>query len=217
MRSSESIDQLATALAKAQGLMANATLNKVNPHFKSKYADLAAIREAVTQPLAQQGLSIVQLVGSDENGSFLTTRLMHMSGQWVESVHPLPTTAKAQEFGSALTYARRYSLAAICGISAEEDDDANAANEAPMQTQRVPARTASPAPKEGAKTTAEQWAKAASTTIRTLSSAAAIRAWESANEERMTKLRGIDKKMHEDLEALIGEMRAKTNFGIAAE
>lgn len=220
MRSSEQIDQLATALAKAQGIMANAVINKVNPHFKSKYADLAAIREAVMQPLAQNGIAIVQLVGSDENGAFLTTRLVHASGQWIESIHPLPTTAKPQEFGSALTYARRYSLAAICGISAEEDDDANNASE-PMQTVRAPSptppRVAAPAPKDATSTAAE-WAKNQTTVIRTLSSVQALADWEKKNDATLKRLEKAAPEAADALFDVIREARSKlTNFGIAAE
>lgn len=144
MRTSENINELAAALAKAQAKIENAPLNKSNPHFKSKYADLAAIREAVTKPLTDQGLSYVQMTGKDDAGQFvLFTRLMHTSGQWLESVYPLPVSVdKQQAMGSAITYARRYSLAAVCGVAAEEDDDGNAAsqrNGAPAQQQ--PART----------------------------------------------------------------------------
>lgn len=216
---SEQIDQLATALAKAQGLMANATLNKINPHFKSKYADLAAIRDAVIGPLAQQGIAVVQLVGSDETGAFLSTRLIHSSGQWIESLHPLPATAKPQEFGSALTYARRYSLATICGIAAEEDDDANSAGHEPMSTARPPAlpKTAAPQSKT-ANSTAAEWAKNQTAIVRALTSVTAIADWEKKNDATMSRLKTADPAAHMALEDLIGEMRLQVrNFGMAAE
>lgn len=218
MRSSENIDAIAGALAKAQGIMANAVINKTNPHFKSKYADLAAIREAVSSPLAQNGIAVVQVIDSDESGSFLVTRLVHSSGQWVESLHPLPATAKPQEFGSALTYARRYSLAAICGISAEEDDDANAANDTSMQTQRAPAPRAAAPQSKTAADPATEWAQNQTAVIRTLSSVKAIADWEAKNDTILTKLKKVSPKAADDIETLLGEMRAKArNFGIAAE
>jgi hypothetical protein len=130
MKTSEAIDQLAKALAAAQGEIKNATLNKVNPHFKSKYADLAAIRDAVVPSLAKHGIAVTQGTGSDGSGlaMLLFTRLLHQSGQWIECAYPMTAdVSMPQKMGSALTYARRYSLAAICGIAAEEDDDANAA------------------------------------------------------------------------------------------
>lgn len=216
MRSSENLNELATALAKAQGKMSNATLNKQNTHFKNKYADLAAIRDAVTLPLASEGIAVMQTIGSDEGGSFLTTRMIHTSGQWVESVHPLPASAKPQEFGSALTYARRYSLAAICGISAEEDDDGGATVE-PMNTTRPPQRTAAPQSKT-ATSPAEEWAGKQSTVIRTLESVQAIDDWIKKNDAHLTRLAKADKKSADALDDLLSEMRAKArNFGIAAE
>lgn len=211
MRSSETLNELAAALAKAQGLMSNATLNKVNPHFRSKYADLAAIRDAVTVPLASNGLAVVQIIGSDEHGAFLTTRMVHASGQWIESIHPLPNSAKPQEFGSALTYARRYSLAALCGISAEEDDDANGANETRVETTRTPqqqSRTATPQPKNG-KTTTEGWVSQVSERIKTFKTERQIDDWIAANEANLSRLRGADAKLADDLDGLILERRGE--------
>lgn len=130
MRTSESIAELAKALAAAQGEMKNAKLNKVNPHFKSRYADLAEIRDTVTPALSKNGLSIAQGTDMTDSGLVVVTRLMHVSGQWIESRYPIAID-KPQAMGSAYTYAKRYSLAAICNIAADEDDDANAANAAP--------------------------------------------------------------------------------------
>jgi hypothetical protein len=123
MKTSEQINELATALAQAQGMMDNAVMNRVNPHFKSKYADLAAIWDAARKPLSANGLSVAQTIGE----GVLHTRLLHTSGQWIASEHPLPMSGRPQEIGSALTYARRYSLSALIGIAADEDDDATAA------------------------------------------------------------------------------------------
>lgn len=143
MRTSEDLNELAAALAKAQAKIENAPLNKNNPHFKNKYADLAAIRDAVTKPLSEQGLSYVQMTGTTEGGQFaLFTRLMHTSGQWMESIYPLPVdVGKQQVMGSAITYARRYSLAAVCGVAAEEDDDGKAATSPGEPRQQRPAKT----------------------------------------------------------------------------
>lgn len=131
MKTSDNINELATALAAAQAEMKNATLNKVNPHFKSKYADLAGIRDTVTPALTKHGLAIVQGTDTVDSGIVVVTRLMHKSGQWMESRFPI-SYDKPQAMGSAYTYARRYSLSAMCAISADEDDDANAANEKPV-------------------------------------------------------------------------------------
>ena len=128
MRTSEAIDQLATALAFAQSEMKNAKLNKVNPHFKSKYADLAEIRDTVTPALSKHGIAVVNGTDATEGGLHVVTRLIHKSGQWIESRFPIAYD-KPQTMGSAITYGKRYNLAAVANIAADEDDDANAANE----------------------------------------------------------------------------------------
>ena len=130
MRTSENIDQLATALAAAQAEMKNAKLNKVNPHFKSKYADLACIRDTVTPALSKHGIAVVNGTDATDGGLHVVTRLIHKSGQWIESRFPIAYD-KPQTMGSAITYGKRYNLAAVANIAADEDDDANAANDKP--------------------------------------------------------------------------------------
>jgi hypothetical protein len=127
MTTSEAINEIASALAKAQASMKNAALNKVNPHFKSKYADLAGIRDTVIPDLAKNGIAVVQTIDTRDGNLVMLTRLIHAGGQWIESLCPIPAGSDMQKMGSAITYARRYSLSAICGIAADEDDDANAA------------------------------------------------------------------------------------------
>jgi hypothetical protein len=128
---SEQIGEIVAALVKAQSVMRNATMNKVNPHFKSKYADLAGIRDAVTTALTANGLAVIQTLdrfsADGHVGTYVITRLFHTSGQWIESRCQIPDCADMQKMGSAITYARRYSLSAICGIAADEDDDGHAA------------------------------------------------------------------------------------------
>jgi hypothetical protein len=136
MKTSEQINEIAGALAKAQSAMRNAPLNKINPHFRSKYADLAGIRDATTPALAANGIALVQTLDTTEAGSVVLTRLVHTSGQWIESACAIPTVPDMQKLGSAITYARRYSLSAICGIAADEDDDGNAAAEGNGQSQK---------------------------------------------------------------------------------
>lgn len=218
MRSSEALNEIAGALAKAQGEMSNAILNKTNPHFKSKYADLAAIRDAVSPQLAKHGIALLQVIDADENGPFLTTRLVHSSGQWIESVHPLPQGAKPQEFGSSLTYARRYSLAAICGISAEEDDDANAASETTV-TSRAPIynngpKTAAPNGKNG-KSTAADWAENAIEFVNSAKTAKDLKEWRAKNEATIAKLSSYDATAANNLTDLI-DMRLDFMSTLAA-
>lgn len=128
---SSGLSNLTKALVKAQSELKNATLNKTNPHFKSRYADLAEIRDTVMPTLTKHGLALIQYTQIGSAGFYLVTRLMHESGEVIESRFPLPEdSAKPQQMGSAITYARRYMMAAICGITAEEDDDGNAAQTA---------------------------------------------------------------------------------------
>lgn len=126
---SESIMKLAEALSKAQGEFGHVKKDSLNPFFKSKYADLASILEAVRPALAKHGLSHVQLAGANAEGdAVVSTYLLHSSGEFISGELSLPVTkADAQGFGSALTYARRYGLQAILGVAAEDDDDGNGA------------------------------------------------------------------------------------------
>src|SRR5438034_8173121 len=87
---SEQLDQLATALAKAQGSMQNAVMNRTNPHFRSKYADLSSVLDAIRAPLASSGLAVVQTMQAGERGMVLRTTLMHASGQFITTEYPLP-------------------------------------------------------------------------------------------------------------------------------
>jgi len=125
---SESINEIATALAKAQGEMKPAIKDATNPHFRSKYADLAANVEAARGPLAKYGIAVVQEPVTVEGGIAVSTRLLHGSGQWIQFDPLTVPMAKldAHGVGSATTYARRYALGAALGLVAE-DDDGNAA------------------------------------------------------------------------------------------
>lgn len=126
LSTSDSFDLIATALAKAQGQMDNADKSKVNPAFKSKYADLASVRDAVIGPLSANGICVLQAAQTSEVGVTVETRLVHSSGQWFAcTVGATPTDYKPQSIGSASTYLRRYGLMSMCGI-APEDDDGNA-------------------------------------------------------------------------------------------
>lgn len=129
MRTSETIGKIAAALAAAQGEMRPAKMDRVNPHYRSKYASLADLEEASREPLAKHGLCIVQTtewaMGGEEDGGpvfVLVTRLIHTSGEWFESTYPLDK-GKPQDMGSQMTYARRYCRAAIIGQVSDEDDD----------------------------------------------------------------------------------------------
>lgn len=128
MAQSENINELALALSKVQASLHGAQKTSENPFFKSSYADLQSVWESCRELLARNNLSIVQ-AGAPAKDKHIAIRtvLMHSSGQWIDGVTELPMTkADPQQAGSAITYARRYSLAAMVGIY-QTDDDANAA------------------------------------------------------------------------------------------
>lgn len=150
---STELGELAAALAKAQGHIRGAAKDSTNPHFKSKYADLAAVWEACRAPLSANGLAVIQTPRLIGEVIVLVTRLVHASGQWVEATYPVwPVQQTPQGFGSALTYARRYSLASVVGVAPDDDDDGNAATErfAQLPPER-PQQQARPAPSPKAK------------------------------------------------------------------
>ena len=119
---------IATALVKAQKAFGPALKSSTNPHFKSRYADLSACVEAVIEGLNEAGIALIQRTSEDMNGVTVETVFIHESGEMLEcgKLHVPASKQDPQGYGSALTYARRYSLMAACGI-APEDDDGNAA------------------------------------------------------------------------------------------
>ena len=127
-RQSRDLNELFAALAKAQGDIEGAKKDSDNPHFKSKYADLASVWAAVRAPLAKNGLAVMQWPRTVGNGVEVETILAHASGQYMSDVFWVPCSKMdAHGLGSATTYARRFSLASILGV-APEDDDGNSAS-----------------------------------------------------------------------------------------
>jgi len=121
--------QIASALVKAQKAFGPALKTSSNPHFKSRYADLAACVEAVVDSLNDNGIALIQQTHECEDGVTVETVFVHESGETFSAgrLHVPAAKQDPQGYGSALTYARRYSLMAACGI-APEDDDGNAAS-----------------------------------------------------------------------------------------
>lgn len=138
MRTSENINELAKAMSVAQKTMKPAIKTSTNPHFKSKFSDLSSVWDSIREPLTDNGLTLWQDVINAEKSVSVTTRIIHLSGQWVEFgplTMPLFKT-DCQAIGSAITYAKRYALCAALGVVAAdennikyviEDDDGNAA------------------------------------------------------------------------------------------
>ena len=134
---------IASALVKAQKAFGPALKQSNNPHFKSRYADLATCVEAVIDALNDNGIALVQQTSECDNGVIVETVFIHESGETYSAgkLHVPSSKHDAQGYGSALTYARRYSLMAACGI-APEDDDGNAATAAPPVRRAAPAAPA---------------------------------------------------------------------------
>jgi hypothetical protein len=136
MKTSEQINELATSLAKAQGLFPEIPRNrsvkvklKTGGEYNFRYATLDVILNAVRKPLAENGISPAFYLDADDKGDICITRLQHETGQWMECYFPiiLDREANAQGWGSALTYAKRNGISAILAIHADEDDDGNGA------------------------------------------------------------------------------------------
>lgn len=169
---SESIDKLAAALATASAEMSNPPLDGKNPHFKSKFATLACVRDTVTPTLSKYGLSVSQFPCEVEGvGPGLCTVLMHQSGQFMRATIALrPAKNDPQGIGAAMTYARRYGLQAVCGVVGDDDDDGEQASRPaqhqqrqqaaqPQQQQRKPLHLDDEAFFEMLKATKREWSK----------------------------------------------------------
>lgn len=139
MTQSEAIDKLIPAFIAFQAEMPAVPKDATNPHFKSKYATLSAITEAMRPHLSNHGLAVTQSLVYADGVQLIVTRIMHTSGQWMQDGgYALnPTKNDPQGMGSAVTYARRYTLGATLGIVTEDDDDGNAAS-APKATADLP-------------------------------------------------------------------------------
>lgn len=140
MNQTENINELVSALSKAQGKMKPAVYNKVNPHFKNRYADLASCMDACRGPLSENGLSIMQYVEKIGENHFLVTMLAHTSGQWIKSFLPMQLkNGTCQALGAEMTYLKRYGVSAMIGIVSDEEqsgeDDGEGAM--PIKTTKV--------------------------------------------------------------------------------
>jgi hypothetical protein len=148
MQTSETIAALAPALVKAQAAFGVAKKTATNPHFKTKYATLGDVMDAIKPALEAHGLAVLQgAVESDPTGFRLETKLLHSSGEWVASQQWFSGGTDIQKLGGVLTYARRYTLSALLGVVADEDDDGNLAAAPKAALARVvPSAPSSPTP-----------------------------------------------------------------------
>lgn len=133
MNLEHSTPELFTALAKMQGEVENATKGSLNPHFKSKYADLAEVLNTVRPVLAANGLSVIQSPSFDGAICHVTTTIAHSGGGYIYgTMSCVPAKMDGQGVGASTTYLRRYSLAAVCGVAQEDDDGQSAAHNRPV-------------------------------------------------------------------------------------
>ena len=141
------MQQIATALVKAQKAFAPALKTATNPHFRSKYADLAACIEAVVDALNANGIALIQRTHDSDNGVAIETLFVHESGETISGgiFHVPAAKQDPQGYGSALTYARRYSLMSACGIAPEDDDAESAVKSPPKASPRVAPKQEPPA------------------------------------------------------------------------
>jgi len=131
MKTSESIKEISVALPKAQAAIKSAIKSAENPHFRSRYADLATVIEACRAALNSNGITFLQPVRASERGVIVETVLLHTSSEWISEELELPVAKQdAQGVGSAITYGKRYGLQSLVGIPSE-DDDGNAATARP--------------------------------------------------------------------------------------
>ena len=180
---------IATALVKAQREFSPALKCSTNPHFKSRYADLAACLEAVQDPLNNNGIALLQVTHDDSSGVTVETLFIHESGEQISGgkLHVPASKQDPQGYGSALTYARRYSLLAACGI-APEDDDGNAASKSAPK----------PAPKPVTEREIELFAESEFNKIEGLKEIFAL-LWARATEAQKTSLKTIYETKKEKL------------------
>jgi hypothetical protein len=130
MESSQTIAKISQALVKAQAEMGNAKKESTNPFFKSKYADLNAIREAVLPVLTKHGIAVIQPTVTQNGSNYVKTILLHESGEYIAGITEIVCSKvnDAQAHGSGLTYARRYGLQSIVNVGADDDDGNQASN-----------------------------------------------------------------------------------------
>lgn len=141
---SEQTEALDDALAKVQGAVSAASKDSANPQFQGrKYADLTSVWDACREPLTKNGINVTQWpVHSDDNRLHIVTRVAH-KGQWMMAHFSMPVTAQTpQGYGSATTYAKRYTLSAALGIVADDDDDGNASSQKTQARPQAPAKSA---------------------------------------------------------------------------
>ncbi len=180
-------DTFAVGFAKLQGVIRPAIKDATNPAFRSKYADLGAIWEAVRKPLSDHGFGIIQSPQFEGETMWLETTLLHISGEKMVSRYPLrPVKQDPQGFGSAITYAKRYAISAMLGVVADEDDDGNAAS------QRSPQASAIHTPMQQDEDVAagvKNWCDEQKAFLKNCETVADIQEWEELRKDALDRLK----------------------------
>lgn len=145
-------DSLIASLARAQGKMKSPEKNCVNTHYKNRYADLSSILSAVRPSLTAEGIAMTQTIRRQTEGEIELVTTLMKGDERLESVFPLNPNQKIHGMGSEITYAKRYTLSAICGVAADDDDDGNAANNASRSNNNSPPANQPPKSKKDAYT-----------------------------------------------------------------
>jgi hypothetical protein len=197
--------ELATALAKAQAAMKPAVKDSTNPHFKSKYADLTSVWEACRDALTKNGLSVVQATEFDGDLVWIETHLLHSSGEAIKGRYPLrPQQQTPQGYGSAISYARRYALAAMVGVVADDDDGA-AASERPATNGAAHYEATPASTMQGRKNEADgikkarEWTNEAIAAIGKFKSKVELDTWIGKNTPTIDRLKEVVPEEHDVL------------------
>lgn len=208
MRHSESINEIAAALAKAQGGMKSAVKDSLNPHFKSKYADMSSVKDAIGDTLVKVGIAVIQAHDILENGTLvLRTRLIHTSGQWLESTYPVrPVKDDPQGLSAATTYARRVTLSSILSIVSDVDDDGETASGRGTQNQQQ---------EDTGLAAAKAFVRRSVKEIGALTSATALSEWKAKMDGHLARL--LDKYPDEGAAVMSALMAQAQSFKAAAE
>lgn len=208
LTTSKTISKIQEALSKAQSEITGAAKDATNPHFKSQYATLASAWEAWQKAGPKHGLSIIQTIGNGENDrTYVTTRLGHASGEWIQDLTPLVIGKNdMQGLGSAITYARRYALMAMVGL-APEDDDGNKAAQSPAPSapkKQLPPQSAPPE-KPAHVIEAERIVKS----LKDCGSLKALDKLENDNEQALKDIQEASKVTHGHVMSMIAKARAE--------
>lgn len=223
---SESIAKLVAALAKAQKIITAPTKNRevtVTPRsggssYKFSYTTLDALIDCVRAPLTDNGLWFVQTTeGSGAPGHFiLKTSLLHESGEWISSEIPMVDPGNNQQLGSALTYQRRYALAAILGIASDSDDDANGADGNTLEAvkdkhveRHSPPKPEAKATGDAAKKAAIKFAQDACVDLEGLTLKEQLTAWMHVNKPKVDRLKDYDTDLMDTVNAAIVEANSR--------